>query len=161
MQNYVSRELTHFVGRSLPDDAARYELLVRILRSGTLLDPQYMNREATPIVYFDMASEDGSVRRLNYYSRPKFQVRPHGSVDTNEFVAPEIVCFCDIPLDQLHVHTAKYSPFGLAFEKAFLIARGAKPVWYVATSAATPLAPMAACSITSSRVQVEAPSSSG
>lgn len=84
MQDYVARELTHFVGRSLPDDASRYALLVQIFRSGTLLDPQYMTREAPPIVYFDMTSEDGAVHRLNYYPRPKFRVQPHGSVDMNE-----------------------------------------------------------------------------
>jgi hypothetical protein len=36
-QRYVGDELTHFVGRALrPDEDAQYELLVKILSSGSL-----------------------------------------------------------------------------------------------------------------------------
>lgn len=35
-QRYVSDELTHFVGRDLPDNEARYALLLKILRDGFL-----------------------------------------------------------------------------------------------------------------------------
>jgi hypothetical protein len=36
-QRYVADELTHFVGRALrPDEDAQYELLVKILSSGSL-----------------------------------------------------------------------------------------------------------------------------
>jgi len=46
--------------------------------------------------------------------------------------SPEIVCFCDIPVDDLHIHIGKYGRFGLAFLKSFLVERGANPVFYVA-----------------------------
>lgn len=136
MQNYVSKELTHFVGRSQPDNDARYSLLLRIFRGGLLRDGEYASRQASPIFWFDVETEHG-VERENFHPQPKFEVRPHGAVDANEFVAPEMVCFCDIPLEQLEVHTEKYSKFGLAFSKSFLLARGANPVWYVAKNAAT------------------------
>src|SRR5262245_20037779 len=37
MQRYISRELTHFLGRALQDDEERYTLLRKILRTGQLL----------------------------------------------------------------------------------------------------------------------------
>jgi hypothetical protein len=139
MQSYVSSELTHFVGRREPDDDARYSLLLRILRGGELVDPRYLVHRDTPIFCFDVPTPNG-VRKENFYPDPYFEVRLNGPVLQNEFVAPEMVCFCDIPVQQLTVHTAKYSRFGLGFKKEFLIAQGANPVFYVARNAATPLA---------------------
>jgi hypothetical protein len=42
-----------------------------------------------------------------------------------------MVCFCDIPVPDLGLHVTKYSRFGLAFSKVFLIGKGAAPVFYV------------------------------
>src|SRR5689334_24442201 len=42
-----------------------------------------------------------------------------------------MVCFCDIPVEDLPLHMKKYSQFGLAFSKGFLIGKGATPVFYV------------------------------
>lgn len=42
-----------------------------------------------------------------------------------------MVCFCDIPLCDLPLHIAKYSPFGVAFSKEFLANLGAMPVSYI------------------------------
>jgi hypothetical protein len=42
------------------------------------------------------------------------------------------VCFCDIPAADLQVHIDKYSSFGIAFSKAFLVKQGASPVFYIA-----------------------------
>jgi hypothetical protein len=138
MQSYVSRELTHFVGRSLSNDEDRFALLVRIFRSGTLLDPRYLGKRNTPIFFLDIFG-DGGERRQDYYPDPYFEVRTNGPVAANEFVAPEMVCFCDIPLQDLGIHTAKYSRFGFGFPKEFLLTQGANPVHYVASTAATPL----------------------
>lgn len=44
----------------------------------------------------------------------------------------QVVCFCDIPEPDLAIHVNKYSKFGLAFKKDFLIDQGASPVFYVA-----------------------------
>lgn len=140
VQSYVSNELTHFVGRSLrPNEEAQYQLLLKIFRSGTLLDPRYRGKRDTPIFFFDVVSRDGAERRQQYYPEPYFEVRIDGEVGANEFVAPEMVCFCDIPLHELGIHTSKYSRFGLGFAKSFLVTQGANPVQYVARDAATPL----------------------
>ncbi|MHB0857697.1 MAG: abortive infection system antitoxin AbiGi family protein [Anaerolineae bacterium] len=45
------------------------------------------------------------------------------------------MCFCDIPEDGLDIHMRKYSRFGLALTKKFLVSKGASPVFYVAESA--------------------------
>jgi hypothetical protein len=51
---------------------------------------------------------------------------------SNEMVSVSPVCFCDIPLDDLGLHMEKYGEFGLGFERAYLVDRGASPVFYVA-----------------------------
>jgi hypothetical protein len=50
-------------------------------------------------------------------------------------VTPQVVCFCDIPLPDLPLHMTKYSRFGIAFRREFLISFGANPVFYVANNA--------------------------
>lgn len=42
------------------------------------------------------------------------------------------VCFCDIPVELLGLHMLKYSRFGLAFKKTFLVRQGVTPAFYVA-----------------------------
>jgi abortive phage resistance protein AbiGi (putative antitoxin) len=44
---------------------------------------------------------------------------------------PQVVCFCDIPVEDLHIHIAKYGSFGLTFSKQFIAARGGAPVFYL------------------------------
>ena len=140
MQAYVADELIHFVGRSKKLDDERYDLLVSILRGGELMDIRYRDQRDSPIFYFDVVEKaTGKARRRPYYPEPYFEVRQDGPVAANEFVAPEMVCFCDIPLRDLAIHTTKYSRFGIAFPKPFLVKQGANPVMYVAATAATPL----------------------
>jgi hypothetical protein len=106
VQRYVSSELTHFVGRSLLTADEQYRLLTaNILTSGKL-----------------GTLPDGS-----------FQVRADGSTHpaSNEMVQYPMVCFCDIPVPDLTLHMEKYSRFGLALKKAFLVPKGARPVFYV------------------------------
>jgi hypothetical protein len=119
-QSYVSKELTHFVGRRLAQDERydeQYELLIRILRGGWLLaDPENRFRvypwptEDTFVLNIESVTED--------VSQPAFK--------------PHAVCFCDIPVDDLGIHMNKYGKFGLSFLKTFLIQRGASPVFYCA-----------------------------
>jgi len=139
MQKYVSDKLTHFAGRSKPDDEARYELLAYIIQSGTLLDGRYLDAPKTPLFYFDIKEKTGGWTREDYFPEPYFETSRSAAVTKHETVRPEMVCFCDIPLtlEQLQIHTSKYERFGLSFERAFAVRRGASPVFYVAASANT------------------------
>jgi hypothetical protein len=108
-QRYVSNELTHFVGRGLSTQDAQYDLMIRIIRSGWLSFPPYKQRVERHLVEnFD------------------------GCFSNNEMYNPGVICFADIPAGDLAIHIRKYSRFGIAFSKAFLIERGANPVFYVA-----------------------------
>ena len=106
---YVSKYLTHFVGRGLKPGLA-FGLLCKVVRSGKLL-PGGSERNWT-----------GNVR-----------IRVDKALSDNEMFLPECVCFCDIPLKMLGIHTGKYSQFGLAFDKVWLAQKhGASPVFYLA-----------------------------
>jgi hypothetical protein len=110
LQRYVSNELTHFVGAALSCDEDRYSLLVKILREGWLTHPPH---------------------NLTFSGNLSVNAQVHFS--SNEMYSAEVVCFCDIPLDDLDIHVKKYGPFGIAFPKGLLVQRGANPVFYVAS----------------------------
>jgi hypothetical protein len=114
-QRYVSNELTHFVGKKAKTEDEKYDILVnRILRMGWLTYPPHdPNRPRSLAVDF---------------SQP---------ISTDQALKYEVVCFCDIPETHLAIHVRKYSRFGLAFKKEFLIAKGACPVFYVANESPT------------------------
>ena len=102
-QSYVSDELTHFVGSELPTDDKRFELLCEILNT----------------------------RKLGL-GRGDMKVKWPCNLSNGELVAPETVCFCDIPMQCLGIHMSKYSHFGLSFAKAFMRNNyGCNPVYYV------------------------------
>ena len=113
-QRYVSNELTHFVGRGKNQDE-QYDILVnKILRPGWLTYPPHNpNRPRSLALDF---------------SQP---------ISTDQALRYEVVCFCDIPETDLAIHVRKYSRFGLAFKKEFLIVKGACPVFYVANESPT------------------------
>ena len=109
VQRYVSTELTHFVGRGKARDE-QYRLLVAILKSGELRsDPS--RRPERPGVSWTTLNASFSEREMYHFPG---------------------VCFCDIPVADLSLHIGKYSPFGIAFTKPFLVKRGASPVFYIA-----------------------------
>src|SRR5580700_4445458 len=115
-QRYVSKELTHFLGRGFragactPDEVEQeqYVLLKKII-SGAVL------------------AKDGDVDSAGAISINV--ARTFGSGEKHK---PSCVCFCDIPEPDLAIHIPKYSRFGLSFLKPFLVSQGANPVWYVA-----------------------------
>jgi hypothetical protein len=88
---------------------AQYTLLLAILRSGELLTP----------------NGPGDSRS---FDTPLF------SETGEERYRQSVICFCDIPEADLTIHMTKYGRFGLAFTKEFLTQRGARPVYYVATT---------------------------
>jgi len=115
-QRYVSDELTHFVGRSFnggPEaDEQQYALLLDILKTGQL----------------------GASKEVRVTSDPS------KAFSDNQYYKSNVVCFSDIPLADLTIHMAKYSRFGMAFKKSFLIERGANPVFYVVKNSLAKLA---------------------
>jgi hypothetical protein len=112
-QSYISTELTHFVGRAKPTDEERYALFLKILQGGWL--------------------QASHLEELG----PGFTMLSNGQkrLSTNAAIKCTMLCFCDIPPEQLQVHMQKYGSFGIAFSKEALLRQGAMPVWYVARNA--------------------------
>jgi hypothetical protein len=117
VQRYVSSELSHFVGKDKPEQE-QYHLLLHILKAGWLLHKPFDPTQPR-------------TARLDF-SRP---------ISTDKTIDYEVVCFCDIPSSDLAIHVRKYSKFGLAFKKEFLIEKGACPVFYVANDSSVPITP--------------------
>ena len=110
-QNYISDDLTHFIGRNLSNESCRYSLLKKILKIGCL-----SNSELN-------AAKPCEVTEL--------QINGDAKLSKNEMYIPQMVCFCDIPISQLSIHISKYGKFGLAFSKNFIIANKGIPVHYI------------------------------
>lgn len=91
-QRYVSNELSHFVGRSLTDPEARYQLLMQILNEGRLL--------ARPPPTDPDASGYSINKAVNFSSGERYGSMVH-------------VCFCDIPEQDLS-YTRRQSTAALA-----------------------------------------------
>ena len=107
--SYVSPELHHFVGRPhLGDPEAAYGILKKILAENHLYCPKAANPHA---IAFDIDIE--------------------ASLLEQKMFVPNCVCFCDIPVDCLQIHTSKYGSFGLSFDKMWIIERRARPVIYL------------------------------
>ena len=116
LQRYISDELTHLVGRSMLNDLEQqYQTLLKIMSTGKLTPPPHLGT----------ADFSG------------FGFGPHGSISKNQMFVPQVVCFCDIPTEDLRFHSLKYGRFGLSFKKAFLSAKGANPVFYIAGNSIT------------------------
>jgi hypothetical protein len=134
---YTSDELTHFLGRSLPSDDERFELLCRVIDGGVLLDPSHINRRDGIFMAGLRDNETGEIAdAVEYSSVPNVRHDMGSRVSDNRLIQFEIVCFCDIPLNELGVHCSKYGRFGLSFSKLFLVKQGASPVMYVPTPGA-------------------------
>ncbi|MCB2291887.1 hypothetical protein LGK97_19500 [Clostridium sp. CS001] len=107
IQNYVSDELTHFVGRGL-DEKQQFTLLVEIIKSGILKTKNWPDNLIT--------SQDMDMSK---------------SISDNELYISYMVCFCDIPISDMDIHMKKYSSFGISFKKKFIAGKGATPVHYI------------------------------
>ena len=125
-QRYTSTLLTHFIGRGTKKEAKRYELFKSILESGYLLSRSVQRLE--PAKLDDVIGNRGFGYPMDFPQK----------TDLNEIITANVVCFADIPFSDLSVHTQKYSRFGIAFEKNFLITKGASPVFYVCANAIDP-----------------------
>jgi hypothetical protein len=129
---YISDELIHFVGRSQSTDEDRYRLLLQIIQSGMLLDPSHAGQKYRIFTAATVDTESGEIAdSVEYSSYPSVRHIPGTSLRDNSLLQFEVVCFCDIPLDKLRIHCAKYGHFGLGFPKQFLVAQGATPVLYI------------------------------
>jgi len=118
-QDYVSDELSHFVGRGKnPDDQCH--LLIEIVKSGCLKAPRSELISGEKIVQSKI-----------------LEVRGNADFSSGEMYRPMVVCFCDIPIDDasLRIHTSKYSKFGLSFLKDFIVGKGGSPVLYLPRAA--------------------------
>lgn len=123
-QRYVSRELTHFVGASVSEPEAQYQLLIKIIREGILLTP---GKSGVVVQHGD----NGPVQTV----KRTYNINYREPLSSNKKYQASIVCFADIPLDDLPIHIRKYSGFGLSFLRPFLLLQGASPVFYIARQA--------------------------
>lgn len=123
----MSDELTHFVGARLRDDSERFELFVKILDEGVLKAPGrsdiVVEKNSNGVVSTKVTVSQTLDQRKRLSSNGKYDA--------------SIVCFADIPVLDLPLHSRKYGPFGVAFGKHFLVGKGASPVFYVARQSAT------------------------
>ncbi|MDD5435724.1 MAG: abortive infection system antitoxin AbiGi family protein [Nitrospira sp.] len=103
IQRYISKELTHFVGRGKRTES-QYRLLIKILREGLLY-----NTKANVSLVVNLSAK----------------------ISQNEMYLPQMVCFCDIPVEDLTLHIKKYSKFGISFSKDFVVKQGGAPVHYI------------------------------
>jgi len=128
-QRYVSKELTHFVGRNLREKITdenlrrdeQYKILFKIIEEKCI-------RHSIDLL---QRIPDG----LKYSTATCDFIRP-GKFSDNDMFFPYMICFCDIPVEDLGIHISKYSHFGLSFKKSFLIERGASPLFYVEKNSA-------------------------
>ena len=109
-QRYISNELTHFVGSKLrksknkSKEDKQYELLIRILGEGWLYNPKV---------------------------GVELVIIPSAKISQNKMYLPQMVCFSDIPVEDLTLHVKKYSRFGISFNKDFVVKQGGVPVHYI------------------------------
>ena len=115
-QRYVSKELTHFIGSNLTREEDQYHLLVKIIKDGNL-----KGRDVGGALQVALQVHVGTPRMSN-----------------NEVFMPNVVCFSDIPVEDLDLHMKKYSHFGLSFLKKDLILKGTNPVFYIAENSVLP-----------------------
>lgn len=110
---YTSQALFHFVGRGRPGDHERnYATLLQVVQQKCVSHPPHQPGWGTTALTID-------------WSR---------SLQSEELVVPTVTCFCDIPVDHLAIHVAKYGCFGIAFDRRLLVKYGGRPVSYVALS---------------------------
>ena len=94
------------------EEREQYELLIHILRSGRLkCDPQNRSTGGVDEGEGEYTGASSYVLNMDYL--------PVGDVYQPAY-QPLVICFCDIPLEDLGIHMQKYSRFGLSFRKPFL-----------------------------------------
>jgi hypothetical protein len=108
-QNYISNILYHFVARKIETEDEQYKTLYKILKDGWLSFSPH-----------DHSIYPGQIKIDSFKDRK-----------INEMFNPDCVCFADIPEIELQIHISKYSEFGIAFYKSFLIEKGANHVFYI------------------------------
>lgn len=113
VQRYVSRELTHFVGRG---ESAPIPLEDQYTRLRAILAP--------PCLLSRHPDRPGAMDPIN--------IDGFHTLCENEMFKHDAICFCDIPVEDFGIHMRKYGNIGLSFLKSFLVSRGASPVFYVA-----------------------------
>lgn len=110
-QCYISNQLIHFVGRHCENLEDQYELFLSILRSGRL------------------SNSIENAKKPEGYS--EIEINGAAKISQNEMFISQMICFCDIPFDQLEIHSSKYGRFGMAFNKDFIVRKGGSPVYYM------------------------------
>lgn len=97
------------MGRSRPvDHDSNCATLIKVLKEGCISYPPHVLGWGDVKITYD----------------------PSKRLVDGDLVAPELVCFCDIPDHALEVHVRKYGHFGLSLKREYLVRHGARPVTY-------------------------------
>jgi len=103
--SYISNRLVHWAGSRKTRDE-QYRLLTR-----DILQPKRLKFSKR---FLDFGSERAGLKENTY--------------------EVSMICFTDIPFSETEAHCAKYSRFGISFDKAYLARRLACPVGYITNS---------------------------
>jgi len=110
-QRYISNELIHLTAKGKPP-GEQYKALLRILKKQEL----------------HHSPEEPNTWGENNIG---FEYRYNERISDDKMINSSMVCFCDIPFEDLSIHIQKYSPFGLSFKKDFVASKGGCPVFYI------------------------------
>jgi hypothetical protein len=119
-QRYISKYLTHFIGRSISDEDDQFELFIKIIKRGWLLAKNFIKTKDEEL--------EQRIRQVGITFPMKILNK-----DLNDVFIADVVCFADIPVSELFIHSKKYSRFAISFYKDFLVRKGANPVFYISS----------------------------
>lgn len=117
MQTYASDILYHLVGSRGPDDQdANLATLIKILDSMEVRSNTIDGRSGGILIKTD----------------------PTRPLTNGEPIEQTVTCFCDLPLQSLGLHVAKYGQFGVGVDRAIVASWGARPVIYLPQTPRSP-----------------------
>lgn len=130
LQRYISNELIHFVGR---DEQFKEDKQYEDRQYKTLMDILKPNEDRRNcLAHYSYNPETGEKLPDRVPTlQGNIRIDPNGTMCKNSMYQLQKICFCDIPIADIYIHTKKYSRFGLSFHKNFIVEKGGHPILYM------------------------------